>query len=53
MLEKSKENDQFTSIAKIASWFSVPLPYQPTSSRLWNWSVIFGIAVAMMLLSAV
>jgi hypothetical protein len=23
------------------------LAYQPTSSRLWNWSVILGIAVAI------
>ena len=32
---------------------NIPLPYQPTSSRLWNWSVIFGMAVAMIELSVV
>lgn len=30
---------------------NIPLPYQPTSSRLLNWSVILGMAVAIMELS--
>jgi len=30
----------------------LPLPYQPMSGMLWNWSVILGMAVAMIELSA-
>ena len=31
--------------------WNLPLPYQPTSLRLSNWSVMRGTAVAMMVLS--
>lgn len=36
-------------VAQVVSKYAAP--YQPTSSRAWNWSVILGIAVAIIVLS--